>query len=197
MKIGIFSDVHGHLNELQQTLQLFKLLKVDQIVCAGDLVDKGNYSDAVVELMRELRIPCVQGNHDKKAQFTWLTHLEPLKDSTIEYLTNLPTSLTFEWEGKSIYICHANPWEDASYYLYPNCPEFMLQEVVKTCSADIVIMGHTHHAMFIIYQNRLLLNPGSIYGNRDRPERTCGVLSLPEGQFQLYNIDNGQNLSFS
>lgn len=50
MKIGIFSDVHGHLIELQKTLALFERLQVDQLLCCGDLVDKGKESDANVDI---------------------------------------------------------------------------------------------------------------------------------------------------
>lgn len=196
MKIGVFSDVHGHLAELHMTLKLLESLKVDKLVCCGDLVDKGNHSDAVVDIMREQDIPCVQGNHDKKAQFTWLSHAEPLKPSTIEYLTDLPISLDYEWEGKTIHVCHANPWHDASYYLYPNAPDFLFNEVVKSVTADVVIMGHTHHPMSITFKNTLMINPGSIYGNRDRNERTCGVLTVPDCEFAIYDIENGHNLSF-
>jgi predicted phosphodiesterase len=53
VRIGVFSDVHGHLVELKKTLALFKTLEVDEIVCAGDLIDKGTESGAVVDLMRE------------------------------------------------------------------------------------------------------------------------------------------------
>lgn len=196
MKIGVFSDVHGHLDELKLTLKLFKKLQVDKLVCCGDLVDKGKFSDDVVTMMRDLAIPCVQGNHDKKAQFAWMTHGESLKDSTIEYLTNLPTFLSYQWESKTVYVCHANPWEDASYYIYPDSHEFLFQEVVTTVKADIVIMGHTHHPMSVKYDNMLMVNPGSIYGNRDRKERTCGVLTLPVSTFEIFNIETGQKLAF-
>jgi len=191
MKIGVFSDVHGHLDELHLTLKLFESLKVDMLVCGGDLVDKGEFSNEVVDVMIARAIPCVQGNHDKKAQFIWRTHAEPLKPTTIDYLMNLPPTLDYTWEGKTVHVCHANPWLDASYYLYPDCPTFLFDEVIRTCPADIVIMGHTHHPMRVEYKDRLLINPGSIYGNRDRDERTCGVLSLPDGNFQLYNIETG------
>lgn len=195
MKIGVFSDVHGHLDELHMTLKLFESLKVDKLVCCGDLVDKGNHSDAVVDIMREQDIPCVQGNHDKKAQFTWLSHAEPLKPSMIEYLTDLPISLDYEWEGKTVHVCHANPWHDASYYLYPTAPDFLFDEVIKAVTADVVIMGHTHHAMSVTYKDTLMINPGSIYGNRDRAERTCGVLTLPDCVFEIFDIETSHRLA--
>ena len=193
MKIGLFSDVHGHINELHKTLALLESHKVDHMLCAGDLVDKGLYSDEVVDLMRTRAIPCVQGNHDAKVQFGYMHH-QTLKDSSFVYLTTLPTTLTFEWAGLSIYLCHANPWEDSSIYVYPTCPPSLLQMVARAVDADVMILGHTHHPMCITVEGKVMINPGSIYGNRDRAERTCGVLSLPDCRFDIYDIDTGRQL---
>lgn len=194
MKIGIFSDVHGHLEELNKTLRLLEALQVDHIVCAGDLVEKGLHSDAVIEVIREQAIPCVKGNHDAKARFGWLVQAEILSDRSIDYLSKLPESLTFEWSGKTVYVCHATPWQDTSVYVFPTRPPVLFQLVAEAVDADVIILGHTHHPMRIEVGKKILINPGSIYGNRDRDERTCGVLSLPDCQFDLYDINTGQKL---
>lgn len=196
MKIGVFSDVHGHLDELKKTLALFERLEVDALVCGGDLVDKGRYSDDVIDLMRERAIPCVQGNHDLKAMFMWLPDHEPLRDSSMVYLNTLPPKIECAWAGKSVYITHSNPWEDSSIYVYPTRPEALFREVLGAVSADIIILGHTHQPMLIALDGRFILNPGSIYGNRGRDERTCVVMTLPECRFDLYDIDTGQLLTF-
>ncbi|MBC7871805.1 MAG: metallophosphoesterase family protein [Chitinophagaceae bacterium] len=195
MKIGVFSDVHGHLEELHKTLELLKHLQVDQLVCAGDLVEKGLHSDAVIDVMRELAIPCIQGNHDAKAQFTWLTYNEPLQDQSIVYLGKLPVSLTFEWAGVSVYMTHANPWQDSSVYVFPTRPTALFKLVAEAVDAEVIILGHTHHPMRVQIEGKTIINPGSIYGNRDREERTCGVLSMPTCDFELYDIDTGRKLS--
>ena len=193
MKIGLFSDVHGHINELHKTLALLEAHEVDQMLCAGDLVDKGLYSDEVVDVLRSRAIPCVQGNHDAKVQFGYMHH-QTLKDSSFVYLTSLPPTLTFEWEGLSVYLCHSNPWEDSSIYVYPTRPLSLLQMVAKAVEANVIILGHTHHPMCITVEGKLMVNPGSIYGNRDRPQRTCGVLTLPDCTFDIYDIDTGRQL---
>lgn len=197
MKIGVFSDVHGHIKELHQTLLLLRHLQVDEVICCGDLVDKGAYSDAVIATMQEQNILCVQGNHDFKAQFTWLTHAEPLQDSSLSYLIDLPATLTFDWTGLSVYVCHANPWQDSSIYVFPTRPEALFQQVAEAVTADVIIMGHTHHPMSVQWGNTMLVNPGSIYGNRDRPQRSCGILTLPERCFEIYDIDTGRKLSLT
>lgn len=194
MKIGVFSDVHGHLAELEKTLRLFNDLQVDERICAGDLVDKGNDSDAVVTMMRDEKIHCVRGNHDFKAQFMWLTHNEPLQSESLLYLEKLPPTLTFEWLGTTVYMCHANLWEDSSIYVYPTRPLVLFEEVANAVDADVIIMGHTHQPMRVQVGDKLILNPGSIYGNREVDARTCGILSLPDRKFDIYDIDSGIKL---
>lgn len=197
MKIGIFSDVHGHLDELHKTLDLLESHQVNQIICAGDLVDKGAYSDGVIDLIRTLGIPCVMGNHDAKAQYMWLTDNEPLQDRSLAYLKTLPESLVFEWAEFTVYLCHSNPWHDASVYVYPTRPEILFKLVADDVNADIIVMGHTHHPMHVQIDHKCIINPGSIYGNRDRNERTCGILSLPESTFEIYDIESGNQLPVS
>lgn len=196
MKIGIFSDVHGHLDELHKTLAFFDSMQVDKIICCGDLVDKGDQSDAVIQYMSQQAIHCVLGNHDAKAQYGWLTHNIPLQRSSLDYLSHLPHDLKFYWEGVSIYICHANPWRDYSVYVFPTRPQALFNLVTGSVDEDIIILGHTHHPMMITVGDKLLINAGSIYGNRDRKERTCGILTLPQRDFQIYDIDTGKSLNF-
>lgn len=191
MKIGIFSDVHGHLPELKKTLALFDVLGVDEIICCGDLVDKGSDSDAVIAHMQDRAIQCILGNHDEKALRGWLSSNVQLQDTSLQYLSKLPREMTFEWESLTVYFCHANPWFDYSVYVFPDRPPVLFQLVADATDAQIIIFGHTHHPMIVTVDNKILLNPGAIYGNRNRPERTCGVLTLPQVSFHLYDIDRG------
>lgn len=204
-KIGVFADVHGYLEELKKTLDLLKHLEVDHMICAGDLVDKGVHNDAVVELMQALAIPCVQGNHDAKAQWTWLIHDAPLQQSSIDYLSSLPESLTFEWEGVTVYMSHSNPWQDSSIYVYPMRPMALFEEIANAVEANVIILGHTHMPMRIEVDGKLIINPGAVYGNvstdslygkRETDQHTCGILSLPACNFDLYDINTGEKLAW-
>jgi putative phosphoesterase len=159
------------------------------------LIDKGAENEAVVDLIRHQAILTVQGNHDAKAQFNWFTYDAVLQQASLDYLSSLPPSLTCEWEGVRVHLCHSNPWEDSSIYIYPERPKILFQEIARAVEAEIIIMGHTHHPMVVQVDGKLLINPGSISGNRNRTERTCGVLDLPYGKFQLYDIDNGRQLA--
>jgi Calcineurin-like phosphoesterase. len=64
-------DIHGCYDELQDLLQLVQPTKKDCLVFLGDLVDRGPFSDIVVQRVTELQeefpyVYCVLGNHDEK-----------------------------------------------------------------------------------------------------------------------------------
>ncbi len=52
MKIGIISDIRSDAIALRKALDLLRAEGVDQIVCAGDLVNKGGDSEGVVRLIQ-------------------------------------------------------------------------------------------------------------------------------------------------
>lgn len=203
MKIGILSDIHGELEALIKALDLLKQLEVDALICAGDLVDRGSDGDKVVDMIRKLNIPCVQGNHDAmaaKTQAFLARHLndglpiEPLRPDTVDFLSNLPLEQRFEWMGVHIYMTHENPMHDPSKFIYPNASRAILETVARSADADIIILGHTHRPMQVLIGDVQIINTGSVYANYGPYEQTFGVLHLPERQFELWGIEMGQPL---
>jgi putative phosphoesterase len=200
MRIGIISDIHAHLHPLEKALRLFEREGVDQIICAGDLIDGGNDGDVVVELIQQQKIPTVQGNHDRDAfsSQAWLrkvlteaeraaTHIL-LKSQTVGYVSGLPLTLHFEWEGKRVCLAHGTPWSNFTY-VFPDCQPDILRQVARAAQANIVILGHTHLPMRLRYKNVWIVNPGSVSCNRYDESRTCAILALPEMTFEVWNID--------
>lgn len=203
MKIGILSDIHGELDALHKTLDLFQRLGIETIICAGDLVDRGGAGDQVVEMIRQHSIPCVQGNHDamaKRTQAFLARHpddnlpIERLNAGTVDFLSALPLEGRFEWMGVSVYMTHENPMHDPSTFIYPNSSRATFEAVVQTAQAQIIILGHTHRPMQVYVNQSQIINTGSIYANYGPYEQTCGILHLPERTFELWDVQTGQPL---
>ena len=53
MRIGILSDIHANLPALEAAFQVFQTQGVDRVICAGDLVEKGEHGDEVVAMLEE------------------------------------------------------------------------------------------------------------------------------------------------
>lgn len=213
MKIGILSDIHAHYEGLERALDFLHQQAVDEIWCAGDLVDRGEDSNAVIERIRAEKIACVQGNHDYSARHTQeqfkndlrfmdyfadTPELSPYSEDmlllaeisvdNLTYLDNLPQFLTFERENLTILMSHANTFDRVTY-IYPNSRPALFQEVIDAQSADLIILGHTHKPMKVYQDDKLrIVNSGSVYMNYGNPEQSCAILSLPACEFTLYDL---------
>jgi putative phosphoesterase len=206
MKIGLLADVHASLAPLQKALALFEAQGVEMILCAGDLVDRGIEGDAVVDLLRQRQIPCVLGNHDEdtsqyqlKVYQRLAKHELPeffLKLPTLEYLATLPMNLYFSIENKSICLTHGTPSNNFDY-IYPDSSRYLCREVLREAKSDIVIAGHSHMPMRIWVNSKYILNPGSVYRNRTPDQnQTCGILTLPGSDFQVYDLKHGRTVEY-
>jgi len=183
MNIGIISDIHGDYAALEMALdRLDNVHHVDQILCAGDLVGRGPEPERVVQEIRQRAIPTVLGNHDE-----WSYALSPESKA---YLKSLPVDWEGEYAGCRIFMCHGKPGNNI-WGLYRNhVSDTLLNIMLRSLGADVLIVGHTHVPMYIRVKNGSVINPGSVYTfeNMRPSSHTYGVLRLPEQTFDLYDL---------
>ncbi|HKW21704.1 MAG TPA: metallophosphoesterase family protein, partial [Ktedonobacterales bacterium] len=67
---AVIADMHGNLPALEAVLADLAAVKPDAIYFAGDFVNRGPQSGAVVERAMALGLPAISGNHD-----TWLARM--------------------------------------------------------------------------------------------------------------------------
>ena len=185
MKIGIISDIHGDYTALKTVLdRLDQYHQVDRILCAGDLVGRGPQPDAVVTLIREREIVTVRGNHDE-----WFYDLSDVNSA---YLKALPLDWQEEIAGCSVFMCHGKPGNNIWGLYRDHLSDTLLNMMLDSLKADVLITGHTHMPMCIQVENGCLVNPGSLYrfDNTTRASsHTYSVLHLPDMHFELFDLE--------
>lgn len=203
MKIGIISDVHGDFPSLIKALRIFKSEKVNKILCAGDLVEKGDQGDEVVAMIHSLKIPCVLGNHDEMAPGNqqWLhdnmdtahpnVKKKILKPETLDIIEQFPRKLRYEWEGLRILLCHGSPTSNVEY-LMPNKETRYFAEHARKARADIIICGHTHRPMHYVVDDVHFVNPGATCAGEFISSNTCAILTLPEKSVTIYELNTSK-----
>lgn len=207
MKLGLIADIHCDMDGLLRALELVRQHGVDAILCAGDLVGKGLgvKGDAVVDLIDQQAIPCVQGNHDRVAAGNqkWLCENgDPdhprlremlLGKPTLEMLQRLPTTLLMECAGRRVLVAHGSPWSQMDY-VYASSPRIVYERLMQQSHADVIVLGHTHRPMNVRFGGLQVVNPGSVCGEDAGGSATCGILTLPAGRFEVYDLDCGLNM---
>ncbi|MDX2162861.1 MAG: YfcE family phosphodiesterase [bacterium] len=204
MKLGLFSDVHANAGSLDKALKLLERKGVDQLLCAGDLVDGMTEGEAAAQRVKNLNIPVVMGNHDfaysrpqpkHQRGGIWLPHKQDdaLSGNTVSFLASLPHWRELEYEHTKIVLAHANTWDFATY-VFPSASSAAKVKRLKASVRDdvkAIILGHTHVPMQMIYKDLRIFNPGSVEGNRYSSTRSCAILTVPSLEYEVYEIDRG------
>jgi len=206
MKIGLIADVHADLESLYKALKVLDRKGVNHVLCAGDLAEKGPDINAVVTVIRKLDIPCVRGNHDQAviANYQWWlengSRSNPvwqsyyaLDDQAIAYLEGLPLTRRFRADGRLLLLAHGTPWSE-HVYLYHNNPPLVYERIWQEAQTDLVVVGHTHIPMRVHYKNMWVVNPGSVAGKLTEGSHSCGLLTLPGGEFQVFDIHTSHEI---
>jgi predicted phosphodiesterase len=124
---AVIADLHGNLPALDAVLADLERVQPDRIVVAGDFVNRGPQSRAVLERIAPYGFPAISGNHD-----TWLCALArgatrpdgwetpwwtPVRLATaeltpewVDWLVALPPTLRLELPGAApVRIVHGSP----------------------------------------------------------------------------------------
>jgi predicted phosphodiesterase len=159
---AVIADLHGNVPALEAVLADLARVRPDRVVVAGDFVNRGPQSRAVLERLAPYEFPAISGNHD-----TWLCGLArgehlpegwetswwtPVRLAMAEltplwreYLETLPFSLRLELPGTTpVRIVHGSP-RDAREGMGRLRLAEDLAEALEGVEEDTVIGAHIHY----------------------------------------------------
>jgi putative phosphoesterase len=192
MQLGLVADVHGNKPALDAVQEVMP--DVDGVVCAGDVVGYNPWHAHCLEEVRGPGIPTVQGNHDRavasddEPPFTSMARAgvdharAQLTDDQREWLGQLPTERTVV-DGR-VKLVHGHP-EDPDHYTYPSefSPDLLGDE-------EVLVMGHTHVQAQEVFEEGIVVNPGSVGQPRDGDrEAAFAVVDLAERTVEQRRVE--------
>ncbi len=178
MRIAFISDIHARLARLDAVLQDIDRVGVDQIVCLGDVATMGPDPRGVIQRLRDLACPCVQGNHDEFLIRPGLARevygrlptvcenvekcCEAIPEEDLDYLRSFVPSLTFNLPGGvDLLAFHGTPCSNMRMILPTTCDDD-LDDIFADHDATVMIGGHTHEQMLRRHRDMLIANVGSV-----------------------------------
>lgn len=151
MRFAIVSDIHANRQAWEATLLDLRSLKIDQIICLGDIVGYGPSPAQVLESVHTNVHHLVLGNHDAvvcnklddslfndTAQEIIRWTRDQLNRSAVRFLKTLPLSLA----GDGFRCAHGDLGEPAAFN-YVAEPHDALASW-ETVSEPLLFVGHTH-----------------------------------------------------
>jgi hypothetical protein len=138
MRIGVVSDTHNHLRNVERIVALFNAAGVERVVHTGDITQA-----KTLEALARLEMPVVgvYGNNDLERDA-----LEEAASALSIGLVDPP--LRLEWAGRSLAVVHDPLHIDAS--------------LLSEC--EFVLHGHNHLFVHEKRDDCWLFNPGECAG---------------------------------
>jgi predicted phosphodiesterase len=176
MRFAAIADVHGNALALEAVLADITALGISEIVNLGDCLSGPLEAGRAADLLIGVNARTVRGNHDRyltespaDAMPSWEQHAySQLSADHLDWLRSLPFSAVYRDE---IYLCHATPGHDETYWLEAVSPEghvFLkpLEEIEALADGidfPLIICGHSHIPRMVrLTDGRLIVNPGSV-----------------------------------
>lgn len=181
MKIAILSDIHGNYAALKNVLKEAKNLNVDKYLFLGDYLGYYYEIESILKTIRSLDYEMIKGNHElllkdiisdkkniKKITKKYGSGMEyaskQLNNDEINYLIDLPSRKEIILDETKILMAHGSPWNIRNY-IYPDSSLKDKQRCLNE-NFDFVFIGHSHYSFVYEYNDKVLINVGSIGQNR-------------------------------
>ena len=206
MKTVLLSDVHGNALALQRVLSTLETEVVDQYVFLGDAILFGPQPHETVAILQALpNLTCILGNtdvwfYDPPPENEIKTAEDRRRLGLIEWGTAqlTPQQVAFvksfqPWakidlgSGLTLLAYHGTP-ASASERLVATTPDEAVEQFLAGWKAEVYAGGHTHFAMLRRWNDRWLVNPGSLGLSW---KQTSNGLRPRRAEFMVITVENG------
>jgi predicted phosphodiesterase len=213
MKYAIIADIHGNIDAFQVALEDIRAQNATHIVCLGDVVGYNARPRECLQIVRDMGIPCVKGNHDEYCSSE--DHLEgfnPHAADAVHWTRNQLTEEDKKWLRELKYsrmaanftMVHATldapeRWgyvfdklaAAASFpYQTTQMCFFGHTHVPVAFMRDTVVRGGTYSKFKIDPAKKYFINVGAVGQPRDNnPKAAYVIYDMDAGTIELRRLD--------
>ncbi len=198
-RLGVIGDVHSEHERLDAVLDWFAGQRLDAVICTGDVADGRGCINRTCGLLRQGRVLTVAGNHDRWLLENRVRHVahahrrEELDPANLEFLETLPPTREIDTAAGRLLLCHGIGRND----LGKVWPGTARSEVKRSSELDallaagrhrFVINGHLHFRVLIDFADALVINAGTLKGER----AGVAILDLVEETVSAFHLESGR-----
>jgi predicted phosphodiesterase len=213
MRYAIIADIHANLEAFQTVLEDIRAMNCTHYCCLGDVVGYNANPKECLDIVRQMGMPVVKGNHDEYCSAeTDLEGFNPHAQEAINWTRDQLTDDDRKWLRELRYIrlvasfsiVHATldgpqRWgyvfdklAAAASFTYQNTSVcfFGHTHVPVAFVRDAVVRGGTYSKFKVEPGKKYFVNVGSVGQPRDgNPKAAYVVYDLDEGSIELRRLD--------
>ncbi|MBC7577048.1 MAG: metallophosphoesterase family protein [Tardiphaga sp.] len=176
MRFAAIADVHGNYLALEAVLADIRSQGVTEIVNLGDMASGPLDAKRTLDIMMGMQATCVRSNHDRYLTDDRLEDMWPsdryshgqLEAKHLDWLRALPFSAVYR---DAVYLCHATPADDNTYWLEAVTPDGVvhmaaietIEQRAMGIEQSLILCAHSHIPRAIkLRDGRMIVNPGSV-----------------------------------
>ncbi len=175
-RIGVFSGIHGDVQNLRKVLEQLSNETVDRLICLGGLIGETFFREEIVSLLVTKKVILLQDPSD-----LWINHHKEVSRPGKEFLSQLPALLEFRLGKLRGIAFHGGAMEEIpgyseygkygadinaiiylSNYLRDEHVSPAFETLAKQFWANLYVFNHTDEPSYKILPNRHFVNVGKI-----------------------------------
>jgi putative phosphoesterase len=160
MKIGIISDSHDHVDNIQKSIQELREREVDYILHLGDYVNPNS-----VREFKDVKLVGIFGNNDGD------------KFRLIDAFNSIDGEIKGEF--------HEFEEDGLKFACYHGTEPQIKDALIECGKYDVFLYGHTHKVRNEKVGKTLVLNPGTVHGFEHKP-----TIMIFDTQAQMSEVIN-------
>ncbi|MDG6225352.1 MAG: CHAD domain-containing protein [Candidatus Thermoplasmatota archaeon] len=204
-KVAFISDIHGNFHALGSVMDDALARGASLFINAGDSVGFGALPGKVIEEISADNFLNICGNFDlemldfgkkgkkgsaEREKSISLKHAKgSLTGSQKRTIAGFPSKRDLMIGPLKVHVVHSSPLSKKEHVTM-DMPEPRLSELLTSCGADLLVIGHSHEQFLRDCSGGMVLNPGSVGrpGDGD-PKAAYAIMDANTGEVQLIRVD--------
>ena len=182
-RVAFLGGIYSNHLALAEALRLARERRADAVFALGDFGAFGPHPDRTVEILREARLPAIQGNYEESlasgaddchcgytdprdnafAQVSYdYTRRRTSREHT-DWMGTLPGHIRLTVAGRRLLLCHGSPRKINEFLWETTTPAPFIRRLLSEADADVVVCTHTglHWSRFV-EPGRGVVNVGAL-----------------------------------
>ena len=192
MRIAILADIHSNYPALQAVLVDISQQAVDEIILAGDIINVAPFPREVMDMVHQHHWRMVRGNHedymldcadpacDTYPPDLWRSMywtFNQMTEEDLDLFRELPENIVID----DLIIMHGIPGK-LNISPVPATPIEILRKWYGHLPQKYIVTAHTHIPFLIQWDDKTLVNPGSVGVSFDGIASASYVIATQRGQ---------------